>query len=298
MVRPFSGKRRAGDREVGAERLEQRLADRADVAALRGIEGRAVFEQDLLSAFGAPARRARRATGRSRLRAGWYGLQRDDHGLSVAGVDPVRGHADQLHRRHAVAHQHAREIGRAGEVVRDAPSRTAMARVLSGCLRARSSAPWPGRPSQFRLREEFSDARRDHGRVASSAEARRRSLGTGRARDGIGRTRIERITLFDVAEAEGLPDDPRLTSIAGNITDLAEVHRAFRDDVGGVFHLAAIVSANAEDDFDLGVRVNLEGTRNVLEACRALPQTARLVFASSVAVTAATCRRCSTTARS
>jgi nucleoside-diphosphate-sugar epimerase len=57
-----------------------------------------------------------------------------------------------------------------------------------------------------------------------------------------------------------------------------------RDSVGGVFHLAAIVSANAEEDFDLGVRVNLEGTRNVLEACRALPQPARLVFASSVAV--------------
>jgi nucleoside-diphosphate-sugar epimerase len=109
-------------------------------------------------------------------------------------------------------------------------------------------------------------------------------LARGALETASGRTRIERITLFDVAEAEGLPDDPRLTSIAGNITDLAEVHRAIRDDVGSVFHLAAIVSANAEEDFDLGVRVNLEGTRNVLEACRALPQTARLVFASSVAV--------------
>jgi len=99
-----------------------------------------------------------------------------------------------------------------------------------------------------------------------------------------GRQTIERLTLFDVAHAEGLSEDPRLASIAGNITDLAEVHRAIRDDVGGVFHLAAIVSANAEEDFDLGVRVNLEGTRNVLEACRALPRPARLVFASSVAV--------------
>ena len=98
-------------------------------------------------------------------------------------------------------------------------------------------------------------------------------LARGALETASGRQTIERITLFDVAEAEGLPDDPRLTSIAGNITDLAEVHRAIRDDVGGVFHLAAIVSANAEEDFDLGVRVNLEGTRNVLEACRALPQT-------------------------
>jgi D-erythronate 2-dehydrogenase len=78
--------------------------------------------------------------------------------------------------------------------------------------------------------------------------------------------------------------DRRVASIAGDITDPAAVRQAIRDDVGGVFHLAAIVSANAEEDFDLGMRVNLEGTRNVLEACRALPQPVRLVFASSVAV--------------
>jgi nucleoside-diphosphate-sugar epimerase len=95
---------------------------------------------------------------------------------------------------------------------------------------------------------------------------------------------IERLTLFDVTHAEGLPEDGRVASMAGDITDLAAVHQAIRDDVGGVFHLAAIVSANAEEDFDLGMRVNLEGTRNVLQACRALPDPARLVFASSVAV--------------
>jgi nucleoside-diphosphate-sugar epimerase len=109
-------------------------------------------------------------------------------------------------------------------------------------------------------------------------------LARGALETGSGRQEIEKLTLFDVTHAEGLPQDARLTSIAGDITDLAEVHQAIRDDVGGVFHLAAIVSANAEEDFDLGMRVNLEGTRNVLEACRALPKRARLVFASSVAV--------------
>jgi D-erythronate 2-dehydrogenase len=99
-----------------------------------------------------------------------------------------------------------------------------------------------------------------------------------------GREAIDKLTLFDITRAEGMPEDARITSIAGDITDLAAVHQAIRDDVGGVFHLAAIVSANAEEDFDLGMRVNLEGTRNVLEACRALPRPARLVFASSVAV--------------
>jgi D-erythronate 2-dehydrogenase len=109
-------------------------------------------------------------------------------------------------------------------------------------------------------------------------------LARGALETASGRQTIERLTLFDVAPAEGLLEDPRLISMTGNITDLAEVHRAIRDDVGGVFHLAAVVSANAEEDFDLGMRVNLEGTRNVLESCRALPQPARLVFASSVAV--------------
>jgi nucleoside-diphosphate-sugar epimerase len=117
------------------------------------------------------------------------------------------------------------------------------------------------------------------GRKLAGALLARGALETGSSRQA-----IERLTLFDVTHAEGLSEDARVTSIAGDITDLAAVHQAIRDDVGGVFHLAAIVSANAEEDFDLGMRVNLEGTRNVLQACRALPEPARLVFASSVAV--------------
>ncbi|MEM7023377.1 MAG: D-erythronate dehydrogenase [Pseudomonadota bacterium] len=99
-----------------------------------------------------------------------------------------------------------------------------------------------------------------------------------------GRQPIESLVLFDVVHAEGLPDDPRLTTITGDITDAEEVRRVIGDDPGGIFHLAAIVSADAEQNFDLGMAVNLGGTRNVLEACRALSQPAKLVFASSAAV--------------
>ncbi len=102
---------------------------------------------------------------------------------------------------------------------------------------------------------------------------------------------LERLTLFDVVEAEGLPADPRLRAIAGDITDSAQIDDLITPDVDAVFHLAAIVSANAEADFDLGMAVNLDGTRHVLEACRKLGSTPRLegsrprlVFASSVAV--------------
>src|SRR5258707_7836030 len=53
-----------------------------------------------------------------------------------------------------------------------------------------------------------------------------------------------------------------------------------------IFHLAAIVSGEAEADFEKGYRVNLDGTRNLLESIRAVGDGYRpkLVFASSIAV--------------
>ncbi len=51
-----------------------------------------------------------------------------------------------------------------------------------------------------------------------------------------------------------------------------------------VFHLAAVVSGQAEAEFDLGMRVNLDLTRRLLEALRRSGRRARLVFASSIAV--------------
>lgn len=55
------------------------------------------------------------------------------------------------------------------------------------------------------------------------------------------------------------------------------------DDTASIFHLAAIVSAQAEADFDLGMRVNLDATRALLERCRKLPKPPKVLFTSSVA---------------
>jgi len=94
---------------------------------------------------------------------------------------------------------------------------------------------------------------------------------------------VKEVLLFDVARASGPGlDDPRVRAIAGDIANPSTV----RDIVQGastVFHFAAVVSAGAEADFDLGYRVNLDGTRNVLEACRALGTNPRVVFTSSLA---------------
>ena len=110
-------------------------------------------------------------------------------------------------------------------------------------------------------------------------------LRRGALTDAGGREReIRRLTLFDVVEPSGFPDDDRLRLVAGDIGDPEMAKALVGRDTDAVFHLAAIVSANAEEDFDLGMRVNLDGTRYLLEACRALPKPARLVFASTAAV--------------
>jgi nucleoside-diphosphate-sugar epimerase len=122
-----------------------------------------------------------------------------------------------------------------------------------------------------------------------------RRLASRLARDGaLGDRPIEALTLFDLAEPPA-PEGARFPvhRLAGDVADPAQVAAAIPPGTGVVVHLAAVVSAQAEADFDLGLRVNLHGTLAVLQACRALsqgprasgatPQPPRVVFASSVA---------------
>jgi nucleoside-diphosphate-sugar epimerase len=94
---------------------------------------------------------------------------------------------------------------------------------------------------------------------------------------------IERLVLVDLVPAAGL-SDPRVEVVAGDLGDEALLRRALGADAGSIFHLAAVVSAQAEADLDLGLRVNVDATRRLLDACRALPRPPRLVATSSVAV--------------
>ena len=95
--------------------------------------------------------------------------------------------------------------------------------------------------------------------------------------------KITRLTLADQAFPADLPRDPRLETLAGDISDPDFAARAITSETASVFHLAAVVSGAAEADFDLGMRVNLQGMRNVLEQARKCARPPRLVFASSVA---------------
>jgi len=69
----------------------------------------------------------------------------------------------------------------------------------------------------------------------------------------------------------GLLDAPVLTRIASDAPDL-------------IIHLAAVVSGQAEADWDLGMAVNLQGTLALVEACRRMARPPVFVFSSSVAV--------------
>jgi nucleoside-diphosphate-sugar epimerase len=106
--------------------------------------------------------------------------------------------------------------------------------------------------------------------------------GTLTGRDGK-QQEIERITLLDVAPAEGF-DDPRIEPVTGDIADPAVIEHAITADTQSIFHLAAIVSGHAETDFDLGMKINFDATRVILERARALGGKSRVVFTSSVAV--------------
>lgn len=95
---------------------------------------------------------------------------------------------------------------------------------------------------------------------------------------------FDRLILFDIAAPEGLPYDPRIVVKTGNIADPEVVNALVSPATSLVFHLAAIVSANAEENFDLGMAVNVDGTRYLLEACRSLGTQPMMVFSSSVGI--------------
>ena len=107
-------------------------------------------------------------------------------------------------------------------------------------------------------------------------------------RDGrLGKAEISRLTMHDVVAPRKPENEPfPVEVVAGDfaVAGAAEKLIAGRPEV--IFHLAAIVSGEAELDFDKGYRINLDGTRMLLDAVRLAGggYKPRLVFTSSIAV--------------
>jgi D-erythronate 2-dehydrogenase len=98
---------------------------------------------------------------------------------------------------------------------------------------------------------------------------------------------IERLTLHDViASARPQSFAGRVETIAADIADPGAARAAIAGQPDVIFHLAAVVSGEAELDFEKGMRVNFDGSRALLEAIRGAGEDyrPRFVFSSSIAV--------------
>ena len=95
---------------------------------------------------------------------------------------------------------------------------------------------------------------------------------------------LESLTLADIVEPPMPKGDTRIRTLKADLTDSQVTQALITPDITAVYHLAAVVSGQAEADFDLGMAVNCDGTRNLLEAVRHQAPGAQFIFASSLAV--------------
>jgi nucleoside-diphosphate-sugar epimerase len=104
-------------------------------------------------------------------------------------------------------------------------------------------------------------------------------------RGNIGSKPVDRLTMADTITPDaptGVPFSVRTLSADISDASVAESFAADRPDL--IYHLAAVVSGEAEADFDKGYRVNLRGIQQLFEAVRRANYRPRVVFASSIAV--------------
>jgi nucleoside-diphosphate-sugar epimerase len=101
---------------------------------------------------------------------------------------------------------------------------------------------------------------------------------------GLAQGKIAHLTLVDIVFAEDRLQDSRLEYIQADFGDEATITHILQQQPDVIFHLAAIVSGEAEKNLDLGMKVNFYASLQILEVCRKLAIHPRIVFASSCAV--------------
>ena len=93
----------------------------------------------------------------------------------------------------------------------------------------------------------------------------------------LAKDRAGELVLHDVVPFEG-------ASVVSDLSAPGEAEKLLASRPDLIFHLAAVVSGEAEADFDKGYRVNLDGTRRLFEAIRKENYKPKVVFTSSIAV--------------
>lgn len=77
---------------------------------------------------------------------------------------------------------------------------------------------------------------------------------------------------------------PNVSALVGNLAYPPFARSLVTPETDTVFHLASLVSGGAEQNFELGTKVNLDATRDLLEACRLAGHCPKFIFTSSIAV--------------
>jgi nucleoside-diphosphate-sugar epimerase len=97
-----------------------------------------------------------------------------------------------------------------------------------------------------------------------------------------GRSDVERILAFD--QAGPAASDPKVEAVTGNLAYAPTARSVVDGTVDAIFHLASLVSGGAEQNFELGMKVNFDATRDLLEAARIAGRCPKFIFTSSIAV--------------
>lgn len=122
------------------------------------------------------------------------------------------------------------------------------------------------------------------GMVGQKLTARLQSLGA------LAEQNIDSITLVDVVEPQILSatDSIQITAITADLSQPNVARQLIENKPDTIYHLAAIVSGEAERDMHKGYRINLDGTRALLEAIDEQHEKSgycpKLIFTSSIAV--------------
>ncbi len=107
-------------------------------------------------------------------------------------------------------------------------------------------------------------------------------IGSALVRALAARGDVSRILAFD--QVAPVFSHPKVESLAGNLAYAPMARSLVGPGTDAVFHLASLVSGGAEQNFELGMKVNFDATRDLLEAARLAGRCPRFVFTSSIAV--------------
>ncbi|XP_050684018.1 D-erythronate dehydrogenase-like [Leptidea sinapis] len=95
--------------------------------------------------------------------------------------------------------------------------------------------------------------------------------------------KVAKLVLIDSITPQTRDDKP-VSTFALDLTDPAAAEKVITPETNIVFHLAAVVTGHAEEDFDYGLKVNFDVTRVLVERARHVSPKIRFIFTSSLGV--------------